>query len=55
MFTFELYDNDQSGVIESKEVTQMLYDIYGSNFANNKHARRYESYFVFHNMYMLQY
>ena len=40
LFTFDLYDDDHSGVLQSSEVQEMLQDIYGNKFQQNKHARK---------------
>ena len=38
IFAFDIYDTDNSGIIEAGEITHMLKDIYGENFERNANA-----------------
>lgn len=40
MFAFDLYDKDGSGVIEGKELTIMLKEVYGKKWESNVYALR---------------
>jgi Ca2+-binding EF-hand superfamily protein len=39
IFTFDLYDNDRSGVLSKVELEQMVKDLYGKNYQNNPKAK----------------
>ena len=42
LFTFDLYDEDGTGLLSSREVQNMLMGLYGSNFNRNPRARQIE-------------
>jgi hypothetical protein len=39
MFSFELYDRDDSGAMSTLEIDQMLKDSYGKSFISSNHAK----------------
>jgi Ca2+-binding EF-hand superfamily protein len=40
LFAFDLYDKDSSGIIDQKEIGQMLKDIYGKGWEKNTYAKK---------------
>jgi len=43
IFTFDLYDQDGSGILSIDEMVQMLKDIYGNGYKGNNQAKHVES------------